>query len=82
MRVSPVAWVAESESECLALARASAIVTHDAPEGIAGAQSVALAISLGGVPGELWTEAEALLSADLLDVHRTFSRRYRPSASS
>ncbi len=41
MRVSPVAWAAESLSQCLALAKASAEVTHDHPDGIAGACCVA-----------------------------------------
>lgn len=46
MRVSPVAWVAETMEECLTLAKASAEVTHDHPEGIAGAQALAGAIFL------------------------------------
>jgi ADP-ribosyl-[dinitrogen reductase] hydrolase len=44
MRVSPVAWVATDEEEMMALARASAEVTHSHPEGIKGAQATALAI--------------------------------------
>ena len=46
MRVSPVAWVATTESECLELARASAEVTHNHPHGIAGAQATALGVFL------------------------------------
>lgn len=46
MRVSPVAWAAESLSQCLALAKASAEVTHDHPDGIAGACCVAGAVYL------------------------------------
>lgn len=46
MRVSPVAWAAESLSQCLALAKASAEVTHDHPDGIAGACTVAGAVYL------------------------------------
>lgn len=46
MRVSPVAWVAETMEECLALAKASAEVTHDHPDGIAGAQALAGAVFL------------------------------------
>ena len=46
MRVSPVAWVAETMEECLTLAKASAEVTHDHPEGIVGAQALAGAIFL------------------------------------
>ena len=37
MRVSPVAWYARSLDEALALAKASAEVTHNHPEGIKGA---------------------------------------------
>lgn len=46
MRVSPVAWVAESLEETEKLAKWSAEVTHNHPEGIKGAQAVAAAIYL------------------------------------
>ncbi|MDD6222350.1 MAG: ADP-ribosylglycohydrolase family protein [Lachnospiraceae bacterium] len=46
MRVSPAGWLAESEEAALALARLSAEVTHNHPEGIRGAQAVALAVFL------------------------------------
>lgn len=46
MRVSPVAWFASSLEECEKLARATAEVTHNHPEGIKGAVSVAGAIYL------------------------------------
>lgn len=46
MRVSPVAWVAESLEDAERLARWSAEVTHDHPDGIRGAQAVAAAIYL------------------------------------
>ena len=46
MRVSPVAWAAESLPQCLALAKASAEVTHNHPDGIAGACCVAGAVYL------------------------------------
>jgi type I restriction enzyme M protein len=46
MRVSPVAYVANSLEEVKALARATAEVTHNHPEGIKGAESVAVAIFL------------------------------------
>lgn len=41
MRVSPVAWVARTLEECELLAKYSAEVTHDHPDGIAGAQATA-----------------------------------------
>ena len=46
MRVSPVAWAAESLEQAEQLAAWSAEVTHDHPEGIRGAQAVAAAIYL------------------------------------
>lgn len=46
MRVSPVGWAAQSLAEAEALAEKSASVTHNHPEGIKGAQSVAGAIYL------------------------------------
>ena len=46
MRVSPCGLLASSLSEALALAKISAEVTHDHPEGIKGAQATAAAIYL------------------------------------
>ena len=46
MRVAPCAWVADSLNEAEELAKASAIVTHNHPEGIKGAQATAAAIWL------------------------------------
>ena len=47
MRVSPVAWVARTLEECELLAKYSAEVTHNHPDGIAGAQATAGACWLG-----------------------------------
>ena len=44
MRVSAVGWIAKDEDEVFELAKASAEVTHNHPEGIKGAQATALAI--------------------------------------
>lgn len=44
MRVSPIAHWAREEDELMELAAASAAVSHDHPDAIAGAQAVALAI--------------------------------------
>ncbi|MBU0661658.1 ADP-ribosylglycohydrolase family protein [Patescibacteria group bacterium] len=44
MRVSAVGWAFESVEKVLQEAEASAVVTHNHPEGIKGAQAVALAI--------------------------------------
>ena len=46
MRVSPVGLYARTLSETLELARRSAEVTHDHPEGIKGAQAIAAAVFL------------------------------------
>jgi ADP-ribosylglycohydrolase len=43
MRVSPVAWAFHSVEDVLREAKASAAVTHNHPDGIKGAQAVALA---------------------------------------
>ena len=44
MRVSPVAWVAETLEDAERLAAASAEVTHNHPEGVKGAQATAACI--------------------------------------
>ena len=44
MRVSPVGWFANSLEETLELAKTTAEVTHNHPEGIKGAQAVAVAV--------------------------------------
>lgn len=44
MKISPVGWYAKSEDECLDLAKQAAEITHNHPEGIKGAQAVALAV--------------------------------------
>ncbi|MFP4392771.1 MAG: ADP-ribosylglycohydrolase family protein [Desulfohalobiaceae bacterium] len=46
MRVSPVAWYYNQREQVLQQAENSAAVTHNHPEGIKGAQAVALAIHL------------------------------------
>lgn len=46
MRVSPVAYVADSIEDCLALSKQSAELTHNTPEGIHGAQAIAASIFL------------------------------------
>lgn len=46
MRVSPVGWAYDSVDEVLREAAATAAVTHNHPEGIKGAQAVALAVFL------------------------------------
>ncbi len=47
MRASPVGWAFERREEVLRAARESALPTHNHPEGILGAQAIALAVLLG-----------------------------------
>jgi len=44
MRVIPVGFYATNSTECLKLAKLSAEITHNHPEGIKGAQAIAMAI--------------------------------------
>ena len=44
MRVSPVAWAFDTEEKVLEEARKTAMITHNHPEGIKGAEATALAI--------------------------------------
>lgn len=46
MRVSPTAWAVDTLDEAELLARWSAEVTHDHPEGVKGAQAIAAAVFL------------------------------------
>ena len=55
MRVSPIGWLCSSIDEVLREAERSAVVSHNHPEGIKGAQAVALAVYLARTDG---TKAE------------------------
>ena len=44
MRISPVGWVANTEEEVKILSKAVTEITHNHPEGIKGAEAVAMAI--------------------------------------
>ena len=46
MRVSPVGWVAESEEEVKILSRAVTEISHNHPEGLKGAEAIAMAVFL------------------------------------
>jgi ADP-ribosylglycohydrolase len=68
MRVSPVAWAFDEPGRVLEVAKASAEVTHDHPEGIKGAQATALAILYareGKEPALIATEIERLFGYDI-----------------
>jgi ADP-ribosylglycohydrolase len=62
MRVSPVAHLAGGEAEALELGQMSAAVSHNHPEGVKGAQAVALAIWMaksGAEPDDIGGEISA-----------------------
>ena len=68
MRVSPIGWAFSSVDEVLAEAERSAAVTHSHPEGIKGAQAVALAIFLartGSGRDEIRAEISTRFAYDL-----------------
>ena len=71
MRVSPVGWAFNSEAEVLRQAKLSAEVSHDHPEGIKGAQSVALAIFLARKKG---ASKEAIRKKISHDFHYDLTR--------
>ena len=68
MRVSPVAWLRNTVDDVLVEAERTALPTHNHPEGIKGAQAVALAVFLartGAGKAELRTEIEGRFGYDL-----------------
>ena len=68
MRVSPCAWVADSLEEAQELAKTSAIVTHNHPEGIKGALATSDAIYLsriGATEDEIRNHIEVRYGYDL-----------------
>ncbi|GAG27562.1 unnamed protein product, partial [marine sediment metagenome] len=52
MRVSPIAWAYDDEITVMEKAKESAECTHNHPEGIKGAQAIALAIYMARVGGQ------------------------------
>lgn len=67
MRVSPVGWFADTLEECEAIAAATAEVTHNHPEGVKGAVSVAGAVFLartGHTAGEIKEYAKKFYSVN------------------
>jgi ADP-ribosylglycohydrolase len=80
MRVSPVGWAFGTLEETLAEAQRSAEVTHNHPEGIKGAQSVAAAIFLAR-QGATQTEIRNALEGQFgYDLHRRYED-FQPSCS-
>jgi ADP-ribosylglycohydrolase len=64
MRVSPVGWAFDSVENVLVEAKKSADVTHNHPEGVRGAQAVALSIYL------------ARSGAEKIDIRREITARF------
>ncbi|MBO5778970.1 MAG: ADP-ribosylglycohydrolase family protein [Clostridia bacterium] len=67
MRVSPVAWTVDTLEEVETLAKWSAEVTHDHPEGIKGAQAIASAIFLARTGADK-DEIRAYIEANYYDL--------------
>lgn len=79
MRVSPVGFAYDTESEVLAEATRSAEVTHNHPEGIKGAQATALAVFLSRtthdkklIRGEITRQFGYDLDRSLDDIRATY----------
>lgn len=71
MRVSPAAWLGQDLATVRRLARRTAEVTHDHPEGIKGAEATAAAIFLGRT-GHSKAEIKAYIEAEFgYDLSRT-----------
>ena len=65
MRVSAAGWLAETLQETRRLAKLSAEVTHDHPEGVKGAESVASAISVSYTHLDVYKRQVSGTSGDL-----------------
>lgn len=66
MRISPVCWAANSEEEVKKLSKAVTEITHNHPEGLKGAESVAMAIYL------------ARIGKSKEDIKKYISKNYYP----
>ena len=80
MRVSAVGWAFNNLEEVLLQAEASAAVTHNHPEGIKGAQAVALAIfraRTGASKGEIHQEISQRFGYDLTSTLDAIRPAYR-----
>ena len=70
MRVSPVGWAFDNEEEVLTEARRTAEISHNHPEGIKGAQAVALAILLARTSRDKHVIRKELEDRFGYDLHR------------
>lgn len=71
MRVSPVGWAFNSIDEVLEEAKRSADVTHNHPEGVKGAQAVALAVYLARTGSDKEQIRQEIETRFEYDLHRT-----------
>lgn len=71
MRVSSVGFLAKSEKEALEYARWSAMPTHNHPEGVKGAQAVALAIYLAKSGASKEDIKNKIVSTCIYDLSRS-----------
>lgn len=78
MRVNPCGYYAKSLDEAFELAKQSAAVTHNHPEGIKGAQAIASAIFLARQHKSKWEIRDYIESTFGYDLHRTCDE-IRPS---
>lgn len=74
MRVSAVAWVAETLDECIDLARKVTVISHDHPEGIKGAEATAVAIWMAR-HGASKEEILKKIKQDYYDIDFTIDER-------
>jgi ADP-ribosylglycohydrolase len=80
MRVSPIGWAFDTLERVLAEAERSAAVSHDHPEGVKGAQSVAAAIFVarnGGSRADVRNVFEARFGYDCSTPLDTLRKRHR-----
>ena len=80
MRVIPVGFYANTIDECLALAKISAEITHNHPEGIKGAQAIAAAIFLireGKSKKSIKKYIEDKFGYDLSKPYNTLKRNHK-----
>lgn len=71
MRVSPVGWAFDTVEEVLREAERSAAITHNHPEGIKGAQAVALAVYMARTGSGRTDIREEIVSRFGYDLDRT-----------
>jgi ADP-ribosylglycohydrolase len=71
MRVSPVGFAFSTEDEVLTQAEATAVITHNHPEGVKGAQATALAVFLAKTGSDKETIRSRIAGRFRYDLSRT-----------